>query len=107
MNEVVNIKELNAHIEQESVFVDTLRKEIARVIIGQQHLVDTLLIGLLSDGHILLEGVPGLAKTLAITTLSKAVDQSWLPHLHLAEPSARCRGGALRPQGGERLDARL
>ena len=74
MNEVVNIKELNAHIEQESVFVDTLRKEIARVIIGQQHLVDTLLIGLLSDGHILLEGVPGLAKTLAITTLSKAVD---------------------------------
>ena len=74
MNEVVNIKELNAHIEQESIFVDTLRKEIARVIVGQQHLVDTLLIGLLSDGHILLEGVPGLAKTLAITTLSKAVD---------------------------------
>ena len=74
MNEVVNIKELNALIEQESIFVDTLRKEIARVIVGQQHLVDTLLIGLLSDGHILLEGVPGLAKTLAITTLSKAVD---------------------------------
>ena len=74
MNEVVNIKELNAHIEQESIFVDTLRKEMARVIVGQQHLVDTLLIGLLSDGHILLEGVPGLAKTLAITTLSKAVD---------------------------------
>ena len=74
MNEVVNIKELNAHIEQESVFVDTLRKEIGRVIVGQQHLVDTHLIGLLSDGHILLEGVPGLAKTLAITTLSKAID---------------------------------
>ena len=74
MNEVVNIKELNAHIEQESVFVETLRKEISRVIVGQQHLIDTLLIGLLSDGHILLEGVPGLAKTLAITTLSKAVD---------------------------------
>ncbi|MBO7262031.1 MAG: MoxR family ATPase [Alistipes sp.] len=74
MNEVVNIKELNAHIEQESIFVDTLRKEIGRVIVGQQHLVDTLLIGLLSGGHILLEGVPGLAKTLAITTLSKAVD---------------------------------
>ncbi len=74
MNEVVNIKELNAHIEQESIFVDTLRREIGRVIVGQQHLVDTLLIGLLSDGHILLEGVPGLAKTLAITTLSKAVD---------------------------------
>ena len=74
MNEVVNIKELNAHIEQESIFVDTLRREIGRVIVGQQHLVDTLLIGLLSDGHILLEGVPGLAKTLAITTLSEAVD---------------------------------
>lgn len=74
MNEVVNIKELNAHIEQESIFVDTLRREIGRVIVGQQHLVDTLLIGLISDGHILLEGVPGLAKTLAITTLSKAVD---------------------------------
>ena len=74
MNEVVNIKELNAHIQEESVFVDTLRREISRVIVGQQHLIDTLLIGLLSDGHILLEGVPGLAKTLAITTLSKAVD---------------------------------
>ena len=74
MNEVVNIKELNAQIQEESMFVDTLRSEISRVIVGQQHLVDTLLIGLLSDGHILLEGVPGLAKTLAITTLSKAVD---------------------------------
>ena len=74
MNEVVNIKELNAQIQEESIFVETLRKEISRVIIGQQHLVDTLLIGLLSDGHILLEGVPGLAKTLAITTLSKAVN---------------------------------
>ena len=74
MNEVVNIKELNAHIEQESIFVDTLRKQLGRVIVGQQHLIDTLLIGLLSDGHILLEGVPGLAKTLAITTLSKAVN---------------------------------
>ena len=74
MNEVVNIRELNAHIERESVFVDALRREMGRVIVGQQHLVDTLLIGLLSNGHILLEGVPGLAKTLAITTLSKAVD---------------------------------
>ena len=74
MNEVVNIRELNAHIERESIFVDALRREMGRVIVGQQHLVDTLLIGLLSNGHILLEGVPGLAKTLAITTLSKAVD---------------------------------
>ena len=72
--EVVNIKELTEHIESESVFVDTLRSQMKRVIVGQSHLVDSLLIGLLSDGHILLEGVPGLAKTLAITTLAKAVD---------------------------------
>ena len=74
MSEVINIKELNERIERESVFVDTLRSEIGKVIVGQGHLVDTLLIGLLSNGHILLEGVPGLAKTLAITTLAKAVD---------------------------------
>ena len=74
MSEVINIKELNERIERESVFVDTLRTEMGKVIIGQSHLVDTLLIGLLSNGHILLEGVPGLAKTLAITTLAKAVD---------------------------------
>ena len=74
MSEVINIKELNERIERESVFVDTLRNEIGKVIVGQGHLVDTLLIGLLSNGHILLEGVPGLAKTLAITTLAKAVD---------------------------------
>ena len=69
MSEVINIKELNERIERESVFVDTLRTEMGKVIVGQGHLVDTLLIGLLSNGHILLEGVPGLAKTLA-----KAVD---------------------------------
>lgn len=74
MSEVINIKELNERIERESVFVDTLRAEMGKVIVGQSHLVDTLLIGLLSNGHILLEGVPGLAKTLAITTLAKAVD---------------------------------
>ena len=73
MSEVINIKELNERIERESVFVDTLRTEMGKVIVGQSHLVDTLLIGLLSNGHILLEGVPGLAKTLAITTLAKAV----------------------------------
>ena len=71
---IINIKELNERIERESLFVDTLRAEMGKVIVGQQHLVDTLLIGLLSNGHILLEGVPGLAKTLAITTLAKAVD---------------------------------
>ncbi len=74
MSEVINIKELNERIERESLFVDTLRTEMGKVIVGQGHLVDTLLIGLLSNGHILLEGVPGLAKTLAITTLAKAVD---------------------------------
>ena len=74
MSDTINIKELNERIERESVLVDALRTEMSKVIVGQQHLVDTLLIGLLSNGHILLEGVPGLAKTLAITTLAKAVD---------------------------------
>ena len=74
MSEVINIKELNERIERDSLFVDTLRAEMGKVIVGQSHLVDSLLIGLLSNGHILLEGVPGLAKTLAITTLAKAVD---------------------------------
>ena len=74
MSEVINIKELNERIERESVFIDTLNLEMGKVIVGLKHLVDTLLIGLLSNGHILLEGVPGLAKTLAITTLAQAVD---------------------------------
>ena len=74
MSNIINIKELNERIERESLFVDTRRTEMGKVIVGQQHLVDTLLIGLVSNGHILLEGVPGLAKTLAITTLAKAVD---------------------------------
>ena len=74
MSEVINIKELNERIERESLFVDTLNAEMSKVIVGQKHLIDTLMIGLLSNGHILLEGVPGLAKTLAITTLAKAVD---------------------------------
>lgn len=74
MSEVVNIKELNARIEQKSAFVDLLTLEMGKVIVGQKHLVESLLIGLLSDGHILLEGVPGLAKTLAINTLADAID---------------------------------
>lgn len=74
MSEVVNIQELNARIEQQSAFVDLLTLEMGKVIVGQKHLVESLLIGLLSDGHILLEGVPGLAKTLAINTLADAVD---------------------------------
>ena len=72
--ESVNIKELNDRIQHESAFVDLLTLEMGKVIVGQKQLVENLLIGLLSGGHILLEGVPGLAKTLAINTLSQAVD---------------------------------
>ena len=74
MNETVNIKELNERIQQESSFVDLLNLEMGKVIIGQKHLIESLLIGLLSDGHILLEGVPGLAKTLAIKTLAETIE---------------------------------
>jgi MoxR-like ATPase len=77
MDQTVDIKELNERIKQESSFVDLLTIEMNKVIVGQKHLVESLLIGLLSDGHILLEGVPGLAKTLAITTLSKAVSAAF------------------------------
>ena len=70
----VNIKELNERIQQESSFVDMLSLEMGKVIVGQKALVENLLIGLLAGGHILLEGVPGLAKTLAINTLAQAVD---------------------------------
>ena len=72
--ENVNIKELNDRIQKESAFVDILSLEMGKVIVGQKHLVENLLIGLLANGHILLEGVPGLAKTLAINTLSQAVN---------------------------------
>ena len=68
-----NIKELNDRIQQDSSFVDLLSMEMGKVIVGQKQLIDNLLIGLLADGHILLEGVPGLAKTLAINTLAQAV----------------------------------
>lgn len=74
MNETVNIKELNDRIQQESSFVDLISLEMNKVIVGQKHLVESLLIGLLTDGHILLEGVPGLAKTLAIKTLAHTID---------------------------------
>ena len=70
----INIKELNDRIRQESSFVDILSMEMNKVIVGQKHLVENLLIGLLANGHILLEGVPGLAKTLAINTLASAID---------------------------------
>lgn len=67
------IKELNEKIQQESTFVDSLRNELGKVIIGQQYMVDRLILSLLSNGHVLLEGVPGLAKTLAIKTLAAAI----------------------------------
>lgn len=72
--ESVNIKELNDRIQQESSFVDMLTLEMGKVIVGQKQLVENMLIGLLANGHILLEGVPGLAKTLTINTLSEAID---------------------------------
>lgn len=74
MAETIDIRELNILIEQQSGFVTNLVAGMDQVIVGQKHLVDSLLISLLSDGHILLEGVPGLAKTLAIKTLAQLID---------------------------------
>ena len=72
--DTVDIKALNERIQQESSFVDMINMEMNKVIVGQKHLVEGLLIGMLSNGHILLEGVPGLAKTLAINTLATTID---------------------------------
>ena len=77
MNETVDIKELNERIQQESSFVDMVTLEMNKVIIGQKHLVESLLVGLLSNGHILLEGVPGLAKTLAIKSLANTINAKY------------------------------
>lgn len=77
MAEAIDIRELNVRIEQQSTLVTNLTTGMDRVIVGQKHLVDSLLISLLSDGHILLEGVPGLAKTLAIKTLSQLIDAKY------------------------------
>ena len=77
MTENIDIRELNIRIEQQSSFVTNLTTGMDQVIVGQKHLVDSLLIGLLSDGNILLEGVPGLAKTLAINTLARLIDASF------------------------------
>ena len=91
MAEAIDIRELNIRIEQQSQFVTNLVMGMNKVIVGQKHLVDCLLIGLLSDGHILLEGVPGLAKTLAIKTLSQLISAyysriQFTPDLLPAEP---------------------
>lgn len=77
MSQTVDIRELNARIESKSSFVNMITMGMDKVIVGQKHLVESLLIGLLSDGHILLEGVPGLAKTLAIKTLSSLIDAQY------------------------------
>lgn len=77
MAEAIDIRELNMRIEQQSGFVTNLVTGMNQVIVGQKHLIDSLLISLLSDGHILLEGVPGLAKTLAIKTLSQLIDAGY------------------------------
>ena len=77
MAEAIDIQELNIKIQQQSTFVTNLMTGMDRVIVGQKHLVDSLIISLLSDGHILLEGVPGLAKTLAIKTLAQLIDADY------------------------------
>ena len=77
MSESIDIRQLNARIEQQSSFVTNLVTGMNQVIVGQKHLVESLLISLLSDGHTLLEGVPGLAKTLAIKTLSQLIDADY------------------------------
>ena len=77
MAEAIDIRELNMRIEQQSAFVTNLTNGMNQVIVGQKHLVDSLLISLLSDGHILLEGVPGLAKTLAIKTLAQLIEADY------------------------------
>ena len=77
MAEAIDIRELNERIERQSAFVTNLMMGMDQVIVGQKHLVESLLIGLLSDGHILLEGVPGLAKTLAIKTLASLIEAQY------------------------------
>ncbi len=77
MNQASDIRALNEKIEKNSAFVDTLMTGMDQAIVGQKHLVESLLIGLLADGHILLEGVPGLAKTLAIKTLGQLIDAKY------------------------------
>ena len=77
MAETIDIRELNERIERQSAFITNLTTGMDQVIVGQKHLVESLLIGLLSDGHVLLEGVPGLAKTLAIKTLASLIDAQY------------------------------
>ena len=77
MAEMIDIRELNDKIEKQSAFITNLTTGMDQIIVGQKHLIESLLIGLLSDGHVLLEGVPGLAKTLAIKTLASLIDAQY------------------------------
>ena len=76
-SQIIDIKAINEKIEKQSAFIDLLTLEMNKVIVGQKQMIERLLIGLLGQGHILLDGVPGLAKTLAIKTLSQAVAGSF------------------------------
>ena len=73
MSEEFNLEAINAKVREQAEWITSLRAEIAKVIVGQQYLVDRLLVGLLANGHVLLEGVPGLAKTLSVRTLADSV----------------------------------
>ena len=77
MGDGVNVESIRRRVEEHSDFVARLRQQMARVIVGQQYMVDRLLVGILSNGHVLLEGVPGLAKTTAVKTLAQAIDCSF------------------------------
>ena len=83
-----DIEVIQAKIEEESAFVGRLQEEVARVIVGQRYMVERLLIGLLSDGHVLMEGVPGLAKTLTVSTLAKVIEDFVPTHSVHARPPA-------------------
>ena len=88
----VDLDAINQRVKQESRFVEALRAEVSRTIVGQAYLVDRLLIALLCDGHILIEGVPGLAKTLSVSTIAQTMPtQTWAK---VSEGSANLR---LRP----------
>ena len=73
----MNITEINQKVQQEGLFLQDLKREISKVIVGQQDLIEKMLIGLIADGHILIEGVPGLAKTMAVKTLAQALQASF------------------------------
>ena len=73
----MNISEINKKVQEESLFLQDLRHEIAKVIVGQEDLVEKMLVALIADGHILIEGVPGLAKTLTVKTLAQALSASF------------------------------